>query len=133
MQKKFFQKLTGIGALILCHIFGCTSRHDFATAIATFAATAIVRGVRVAGQEGRALRARLSLAATAHLLGPSAVEQPSVASVAAAASDLTDWQELTPWGPARRLRFPITINGNQPVWPHPAGPLRSAQARWLSA
>ena len=96
-------------------------------------ATAIVRGVRVAGQEGRALRARLSLAATAHLLGPSAVEQPSVASVAAAASDLTDWQELTPWGPARRLRFPITINGNQPVWPHPAGPLRSAQARWLSA
>ncbi|MEY4561244.1 MAG: Formyl-coenzyme transferase [Pseudomonadota bacterium] len=44
-----------------------------------------------------------------------------------------DWSnatENTAWGPARRLRWPLEVDGVETIWPHPACPLGSAQAVW---
>ncbi|MEM8577481.1 MAG: CoA transferase [Pseudomonadota bacterium] len=83
-------------------------------------AAAALRALRVRAQSGRILSARLSLARTAHLL-MSAGAHPFEGAAIALPFDVP---EETGWGPAKRIRFPLQIDGAGPVWPHAAGPLR---------
>ena len=93
-------------------------------------AAAVIRGLiaRVRG-EG-AMAARLSLARTAALLtaieaGPS---DPALAAIGDA--DFESVEERTSWGPARRLRAPMRIDGADWRWDRPATALGSAPPIW---
>lgn len=93
-------------------------------------AAAALRAVHLRNTTGQIRSARLSLARTAMLLtsagsknfqGDELVEQPE------------DWLaslEQTVWGPAKRLRFPVRVDGVEPNWQHPAGLLRIDNPTW---
>ena len=75
--------------------------------------------------DGSGLLAKMSLARTASLLtdGPRCDPESEVAPLTDA-----DWSpgvEHTPWGPARRLRLPLSINGVDLGWDRPATTLGS--------
>ena len=93
------------------------------------AAAAALRGLarRIAGQ-GTA--ARLSLAATAKLLVDLGRVPLGSGHAPAAAADLSPTVEPTVWGPARRLRPPLEVEGAPLHWDRPASPLGSAPAAW---
>jgi CoA-transferase family III len=94
-------------------------------------AAAALRGLTRRLTTGRGCEVRSSLARIAHLLvgqsaavtcaSPLAPEQPD---------DLSDWEEATVWGPARRLRPPAAIEGAPLAWDRPARPLGSDPAAW---
>lgn len=93
-------------------------------------AAATIRAV-IARLEGKGpVRARLSLARTAKLLmdhqGP-----PSDSPFAAAQDgDYAPQIEPTDWGPARRIKPPLQIDGLEMHWASPAASLGSANAEW---
>ncbi|SLN61296.1 CoA transferase [Roseisalinus antarcticus] len=91
-------------------------------------AAAVLRAVRAANETGEVRSARLSLARVAQLLVQTARTAFSGAEVKVAPADLAPGTEATDWGPARRLRFPIRIDGRGPDWPRPAGRLRTGGA-----
>ncbi len=93
-------------------------------------AAAVLRALRVARASGDLLSARLSLARTARLLVSAGVAEPVDDMPPEEASDFPPELEMTGWGPARRLRFPGSVGGRGPRWPHPAGPLRRDAAVW---
>jgi hypothetical protein len=93
-------------------------------------ATAAVRGLAERAATGAGSSWQASLARTAALLAsvPSAAAtQPFAAQ---AASDLADGVEATDWGPARRLKPPVAIEGAPMRWDRPAADLGSSPARW---
>ncbi len=93
-------------------------------------AAAVGRGIVEKRSTGRTLRARLSLARTAGLLAahrPHAADAPLAPETA---DDVAPDIEQTSWGPARRLRAPLAIDGVPVHWDHPATALRSAPAAW---
>ncbi|MDP4024548.1 CoA transferase [Methylobacterium sp. NEAU 140] len=74
--------------------------------------------------------ARLSLARTAALLaaaGPAAAAEPPAPETAA---DLAQAVEATAWGPARRLRPPLSVAGAAMRWDRPARRLGSDAPAW---
>ncbi|WP_236203093.1 CoA transferase [Pseudomonas protegens] len=83
----------------------------------------------LSGEQGAS--ARLSLARTAQFLvdhSPSAT-----AEIPLRAEDHEDQGlvlEQTPWGPARRLRVPLHINGTPVQWSCPATALGAHRPRW---
>lgn len=79
---------------------------------------------------GHVRSARLSLARVAHLLSASRRPEISGGLAAETPADLDPQVEQTHWGPARRIRFPLSVAGIGHGWDHPAGPLRSGQACW---
>lgn len=93
-------------------------------------AAAVLRAIRIRNESGRVLAARLSLARTAALLVSAGARDFSGSDVEGAPSDLPEAPEMTRWGPARRLRFPILLDGAGPEWPHPAGELRTDPPSW---
>ncbi len=93
-------------------------------------AAAAIRGLTERLATSRGQQARLSLARTAALLidGPR-----SDADGRAVTADETDWRtglERTDFGPARRLRGPVTIGGTGMEWDLPAARLGSSPAVW---
>lgn len=93
-------------------------------------AASALRGLVRRQQAGQGSEYRLSLARTAQLL---AAHRPAGAEPAFAAEqpgDLGTAVEHTVWGPARRLRTPLSIAGLPMRWDLPASPLRSAPAQW---
>ena len=96
------------------------------------AATA-VRGLRLLRDHGLAASARLSLARTAALLCASAPESSPAALAPETPEDLAAIVEHTEWGPARRLRFPVRIEGSEARFDSPARSLRSSPALWRAA
>jgi crotonobetainyl-CoA:carnitine CoA-transferase CaiB-like acyl-CoA transferase len=92
-------------------------------------AAAVIRGLTARLDSGAGLEARASLARTASLL---------VSGDQTSASDLApetdaDWNanlEQTAWGPARRVRAPVAVEGAPMQWDRPAGPLGAAQLNW---
>ncbi len=62
-------------------------------------------------EAGTGRSARLSLARTAHLLMPYRGEGNHSPFPALHEEDFEPWQEATSWGPARRLRQPVHIQG----------------------
>ncbi len=93
-------------------------------------AAAVLRAVRQRADEGTVLSARLSLAGTAHLLCQSRRDGAGEALKEETEADIDPRIEPTAWGPARRVRFPLSIPGIDAAWDHPAGQLRSSPAIW---
>lgn len=93
-------------------------------------AAAVLRGLRLRRDAGLASSARLSLARTASLLvaGPPGSEGEALA--AEEATDVAPAVEQTDWGPARRLRLPIRIEGLAADFVRPACALRSGAPVW---
>lgn len=93
-------------------------------------AAAVVRGLIVKATQQRSTRARLSLTRTAALLmtAPGDIGAQQLAPVAA--DDYAPELEHTDWGPARRLRPPVVIDGLAMAWQRGASDLGSAPARW---
>lgn len=96
-------------------------------------ATAVVRGLTDRLVSGAGSTTRASLARTAGLLTQlramhGDADQGELAAQTPA--DVAEPLELTPWGPARRLRPPLEINGAPACWDLPAGPLGSSAAAW---
>ena len=94
-------------------------------------AAAALRGLSLRLREQTAISARLSLARTAAALfgGGEDVAGPAFAGISEADYDREN--EQTPWGPARRLRPPVTVGEVTPRWALPAAELGSAQAQWM--
>lgn len=94
-------------------------------------AAAVLRALRLR-QHGQVMSARLSLARTAHLLLAGPAMDGATSMPPETEADLAGEVERTAWGPARRLKFPVSVEGNGPCWPRPAGPLHRQSPVWLS-
>ncbi|WP_164662270.1 CoA transferase [Tropicibacter sp. Alg240-R139] len=87
--------------------------------------SALTRAIRGEGIH----RARLSLARTAELL--AALDPVSGLEIAGSSpTDLDDWVENTPWGPAKRLKPGIDVEGAPMRWDRPSVELGSSPASW---
>ena len=93
-------------------------------------AAAVLHALRDRDISGRVASARLSLARVAHLLSATKLAAPAGSMVPETPDDLDPTIEKTDWGPARRVRFPVKIDGVAHGWDHPAGRLRSADPVW---
>lgn len=93
-------------------------------------AAAVLRALRHRQASGQVLSARLSLARTAALLISAGCQTPLQSMRAETEAELDPLPEATGWGPARRLRFPVALDGHGPQWRYPAGPLRLHAAIW---
>ncbi len=93
-------------------------------------AAAVLRALTLRQEQGQVLSAHLSLARTAHLLAGTRTDEASNGFSAETEGDLHPHLEETVWGPAKRVRFPLTIEGLSPLWPYPAGPLGTSPPTW---
>ncbi len=97
-----------------------------------FMAAAVLHALAEGAAIGQALTARLSLARTAGLL--ASYRCGSIGNIAEENDvDIDPRIENTDWGPARRIRFPLTIDGINHGWDHPASRLRSADPVFKSS
>ncbi len=94
-------------------------------------AAAALRGLVRRLRSNIGTTARTSLARTAHLLA-SAPPGDGPELAASGSADVTAAIEATAWGPARRLRPPLTIAGVEIGWSRGATALGSAEPVWLS-
>lgn len=97
-----------------------------------FLAAAVLRALTERARSGAVLSARLSLARTAHLLCATKRADTGSGFPVETDQDIDPHVEKTDWGPAKRVRFPLHIEGTQAAWDHPASKLRSAKAAWQS-
>ncbi len=95
-------------------------------------AAAVVRGLTRRGVEGVGSGARASLARTAGLLTsvPGGGEGPAFAP--ARDADFDPVMEATAWGPARRMKPPVVVDGAAMRWDYPAARLGSSEAVWVA-
>jgi crotonobetainyl-CoA:carnitine CoA-transferase CaiB-like acyl-CoA transferase len=93
-------------------------------------AAAAVRGLVERLDTGRGCEARASLARTAQLLLDGPIEDRTADLPPASAHDWSAPVEATPFGPARRLRAPVTTPDAEMHWDHGAVALGSATAAW---
>jgi crotonobetainyl-CoA:carnitine CoA-transferase CaiB-like acyl-CoA transferase len=93
-------------------------------------AAAVLRAVRVRNQTGRIMSARLSLARTAALLVTEGAHNFCGNEPNETSQDVAPSIEMTSWGPAQRLKFPVQLNGTGPSWRYPAGHLRIDPPSW---
>jgi hypothetical protein len=93
-------------------------------------AAASARALIVRRTEGTALFARISLARTAWFLPPTLSSTKTPAQPPETDDDLAPQTELTDWGPARRIKFPVNMTGIPPACPSPAGKPRSSPPSW---
>jgi len=91
-------------------------------------AAAVLRGL-ARRLDGNGHAARLSLARTAALLAAAGPPRDADWRPAAAA-DYAPAEEATDWGPALRLRQPLTIGEVRLQWASPARRLGSGEPRW---
>jgi hypothetical protein len=93
-------------------------------------AAAAIRCATRRVQTGAGSAARASLARTAALL-TSVPAQYSIGTFQPLSDDdHADAIEQTGWGPARRLRPPVAVDGMTMRWDRPAGPLGTADPVW---
>ncbi len=93
-------------------------------------AAAVLRALSQRVQRGVGTHARLSLARSGALLLDAPPPEPREAHAASGEADLEPAIEHTPWGPARRIRAPWSIDGVDTRWELPAAELGSSPARW---
>lgn len=95
-------------------------------------AAAAIRGLTERQTSGSGSTVRASLARTAKLLithaGPQAADAPGLAP--ASPEDRDERVEATSWGPAKRFKSPVLINGAPLHWQRPARALGSDSAEW---
>jgi hypothetical protein len=93
-------------------------------------AAAVVRGIAKQRRDGGGLVARTSLARTAALLLGAGRVDIDVPSSGDLPSDFGGEIEANGWGPVRRLRAPLSIEGAPMAWALPGGRLRSSPPDW---
>ena len=93
-------------------------------------AGAALHALKLRREQGKVLSARLSLARSAHQLCLNKRNQIGPPLQPRAEADLQKHVELTAWGPANRVRFPLTIAGTPAHWDYPAKDLRTASPTW---
>ncbi len=93
-------------------------------------ATAALHALTERTRYGKVSSARLSLARTAHMLIGSRRNDMPGKLVAETAADTAHEVENTDWGPARRVVFPVALDGCAPAFDYPARRLRSSPAIW---
>ncbi|AWK88793.1 CoA transferase [Azospirillum thermophilum] len=93
-------------------------------------ATAALRGLTRRLLTGRGSRWRSSLARVAALLVSLPGPQDGPLIEGPARDDFADRPEATGWGPALRLKPPLSVEGAALRWDRPAGPLGIDDARW---
>lgn len=98
---------------------------DFATGY--LMAAAVLRALRVRGQTGDVMSARLSLARTSALLASVPADNDGAPFSPITVADLLPDIERTDWGPARRIRFPANVPMS---WSTPARRLHSDAPQW---
>lgn len=94
-----------------------------------FMAAAALSALTRAIKDGSRLTARLSLARTAALLMDMSGDRSGDLK-GSNAGDLDTWVEETPWGPAKRLKPAIQVEGTPMRWDRPASALGSSPASW---
>lgn len=94
-------------------------------------AAAALLGLARRARSGIGTHARTSLARIAHMLIHAPPHDPMTAITAADTSDVAPAIEETVWGPARRLRAPVEIEGAALRWDLPAAPLGTAPPQWM--
>ncbi|MCP4486445.1 MAG: acyl-CoA transferase [Gammaproteobacteria bacterium] len=93
-------------------------------------AAAVLTALNARMKSGRILSAKLSLAKTAELLTRFPSDDTTAEFAQCGKTDLCSIIEETAWGRARRVRFPVSIEGCQAGWSGAAGLLRSAVPEW---
>jgi crotonobetainyl-CoA:carnitine CoA-transferase CaiB-like acyl-CoA transferase len=93
-------------------------------------AAAAVLGLTRMRQAQQGQEVRASLARTSLLLAQHAIEGAEAKLAPENAVDLDEHLEKTAWGPARRLRPPVSVEGAPMRWDRPATPLGSDLPRW---
>ncbi|KGU88557.1 CoA transferase [Burkholderia pseudomallei] len=94
-------------------------------------AAAAIRGLVRRLATGAGTSTRASLARTAVLLTSGGLQEAGRRPIAPeTAGDLDAWIEDTSWGPAQRVRAPVTIECAPVQWPHPARALGTSPAEW---
>ncbi|MBO9577806.1 MAG: CoA transferase, partial [Microbacteriaceae bacterium] len=103
---------------------------DFATGY--LMAAAAIRGLTIRMTEGHGTRWRLALARTArHMLAHGTPpEAPEL--VVPIESPAEDRVFTSPYGPVRRLRFPVDVAGSPLFWERPGDPYGSATPTWTT-
>ncbi len=96
-------------------------------------AAAALRGLREQMQSARGSVWRVSLARTAALLASSGPQIIPQSLAGPERHDMSDEIKQTGWGPAHRLRPPLTIPGTPLRWDRPATALGSAAPCWDNA
>ena len=93
-------------------------------------AASVLRALTMRQRDGRVLSARLSLARVAALLVSTKGSKPFSGIAPARCDDFETRIEETAWGRARRMLFPLRVEGLAVKWRHPAGELRAVSPRW---
>lgn len=93
-------------------------------------ATAVVHGLAQRLRTGRGIQARTSLARVAALLTARSADPNAEAIKPEEPADLAEGVEATAWGPARRLKAPVMIDGTPLRWDRPAAALGSSAPSW---
>jgi len=93
-------------------------------------ATAVVRGLTRRVASARGFEARTSLARTAEVLIAGPAGRADASWAPAGAADFLQALEPTAFGPARRLKPPVVIEGAPMRWDRPAAALGSSPAQW---
>ena len=95
-----------------------------------FMAAAILTALKEKAESGRVLSAKLSLAKTADFLTTFPTMNSETILQEATESDLSADREHTAWGLAKRLKFPVNIQGCKANWRYPATQLRTSKPQW---
>lgn len=95
-------------------------------------AAAVITAIGSAANQGHTQRARLSLARTAKLLIDHQHEPTATPFSPACEVDFASSLEDTGWGPARRLRPPVQVEGAPMRWTRPAPKLGSSPPTWTT-
>ena len=98
-----------------------------------FLAAAAIRGLSNRCETGMGFEARASLARMAALLIDQPIAQQSGPIAPEEPDDLSENIEETSWGPARRIKPPVIIDGSPLRWDLPASTLGSSEPKWQSS
>ena len=93
-------------------------------------AASVIHALNRRQSHGEVYSARLSLARTACLLMSSPTQPDDCHFAAETENDLSDVRENTGWGKAKRIQFPLEVEGSPAVWRYPARRLKSSHPEW---
>jgi hypothetical protein len=96
-------------------------------------AAAAIRGLTGRWVSGAGSTMRASLARTAALLASAGPRDGAGTLPSPGPTDFSDRIEQTPWGPAHRLRPPVTIDGAIMHWDRPSTTLGSSPPNWQNS
>jgi hypothetical protein len=97
-----------------------------------FLAAAAIRGLTHRFETGMGFEARTSLARMAGLLIDQPIAQQGEPIAPEEPNDLSENIEATTWGPARRIKPPVVVDGSPLRWDLPASALGSSEPKWQS-